>query len=167
MGTYWQSTGPHQQEYDRLFNELVSDSGMSATIEGEILSASTRLAWEFFNNGGGNNVSGAFYYLRQHLPFFRQEWTDALIPYVSGSGGYFCSNAQLCSVEEILDAAVQYVAARDGDHQDNHQSYWDLNRKETGFEISESWAEMRREELMENGREPEVSPNYAPYTFRM
>jgi hypothetical protein len=140
---------------------------MSSTVEGELLCAASRIAHDYWNNGGGNNVSGAFYYLRQHLPFFKQEWTDALIPFVSGSGGIFCSNVQLRAVEEIVDAVVQYVVARDGDLQKNYQSFRDLNRKETGFEISEWAAEDRREELKERGREPDVEPNYAPYTFRM
>jgi hypothetical protein len=167
MGTYWESTGPHQREYDRLYEALVADSGKSDTIEGELLCAATRVCHDYWNNGGGNNVSGAFYYLRQHLPFFKQEWTEALIPFVAGSGGIFCSNVQLRAVEEILDAAVQYVIARDGDLRKNSQSFRDLNVKETGYEISEWAAEDRREVLKENGREPDVVPNYTSYTFQM
>lgn len=167
MGTYWEGTGPHQREYDRYYEELVAESGMCSTVEGELLSAATRLCHDYWNNGGGNNVSGAFYYLRQNLPFFKQEWTEALIPFVSGSGGIFCSNVQLRAVEEIVDAAVQFVTARDGELQKNYRSFRDLNVKETGYEISEWAAEDRREVLKELGKEPDVVPNYAPYTFQM
>jgi hypothetical protein len=167
MGTYWERTGPHQREYDQFYAELVPDTGMSQTIEGELLSAASRLCYDYWNNGGGNNVSGAFYFLRQHLPFFKQEWTDALIPFVAGSGGIFCSNVQLRAVEEIVDTAVQFVISREGDLRKNHQSFRDLNVKETGYEISEWTAEDRRETLKENGREPPVEPDYVSYTFHM
>lgn len=167
MGTYWEGTGPHQREYDRYYEELVAESGMSSTVEGELLSAATRLCYDYWNNGGGNNVSGAFYYLRQNLPFFKQEWTEALIPFVSGSGGLYCSNVQLCAVEEILDTAVQFVTARDGELQSNERSFRDLDVKETGYEISDAWAEFRRDELRENGKEPEVVPNYATLEFNL
>lgn len=167
MGTYWEGTGPHQEKYTRLRERLVADSGMSDTISGECISAAERLAHDFWNNGGGNNVSGAFYYLRQNLPFFKQEWTEALIPFVSGSGGIFCSNQQLRAVEEILDATVQYVISRDGDHFDNHRSFRDLNVKETGYEISDWAAESRREDRLEMGKEGPVEPNYESYNYTM
>lgn len=164
MGTYWEGTGPHQEEYMRLHEALVPASGKSDTVEGEILCAASRLAHDYWNNGGGNNVSGAFYFLRQHLPHFKSEWTDALIPFVSGSGGIFCSNVQLQAVEEILDAAVQYVISRGGIYQENPRSWRDLNVEETGYEISYSEAEWRREQKEEEN-EPEVVPNYTALEF--
>jgi hypothetical protein len=165
MGTYWDNDGPHQYEYQRLFEELVAPSGMSSTIEGECLSAASRLAHDYWNNGGGNNVSGAFFYLRQHLPLFKKEWTEALIPFVCGSGGIFCSNAQLCAVEEILDTTVQFVISRDCDFRPNSRSFLDMNIMETGYEISEFSAQYMREKLLENGDEPDVQPNYEKLEF--
>lgn len=167
MGTYWEGNGPHQREYMQLREALVAPEGMSDTVEGEMICAAERLTHDQYNNGGGNNLSGAFYYLRQHLPFFRQEWTDALIPFVSGSGGLFCSNEQLRAVEEILDATVQHVLSRAGDYQENHRSFWDMNVKETGYEISDWAAESRREDLAEMGREEPVVPSFESYEFRL
>jgi hypothetical protein len=167
MGTYWEESGPHQDEYMRLRQALVAESGMSTTIEGECISAAERLAHDYWNNGGGNNLSGAFYYLRRNLPFFKQEWTEVLIPFVSGSGGLYCSNEQLQAVEEILDAAVQFALSRAGDYQPNYRSFRDLNVEETGYEISEWSAMSRREEMLENEETPPVKPNYETYGFKV
>ncbi|NTF18044.1 hypothetical protein G6L37_06475 [Agrobacterium rubi] len=166
MSTYWEGSGPHQEEYMRLREALVADEGMSATIEGELLCAAERLTYDQYNNGGGNNLSGAFYYLRQNLPFFKQEWTDALIPFVSGSGGLYCSNEQLRAVEEILDTTVQYVMSREGRYQENYNTWRQMNVKETGYEISEWAAESRREDRRERGREGAVLPNYETLEMR-
>jgi len=63
--TYWSNTGKYQVDYDRLVN-LVPMSGNCTTIAGEMIRAVTRLAHELYNNGMGNNSSGAVNFLSQH-----------------------------------------------------------------------------------------------------
>lgn len=51
---YWQDNGAYQQEYEKLWNELVPAEGEAETVNGEILRASSKLYHEFFNNGNMN-----------------------------------------------------------------------------------------------------------------
>lgn len=169
MGTYWERKGPRQEEYLRLRYALIGDDfsyDVPDTTEGWLLLAAERVAHEFYNNGGGNNVSGAFYYLRQHLPYFKVEWSEALIPFVTGSGGIFCSNEQLVAVEEILDTAVQYVISREGNYQHGARPFFDLDVKETGFEISQWDAQCRQEDRIDAGPEGPVEPNFETMEMR-
>ena len=48
---YWNRNGKHQDEYDKLYDELVPDSGNADTLEGELLRASSKLYYRYFNDG--------------------------------------------------------------------------------------------------------------------
>jgi hypothetical protein len=54
--SYWNNTGAYQVEYDKMWKELVPDSGSSSTLHGELVRASGRLFYEFCNNGNCNAV---------------------------------------------------------------------------------------------------------------
>lgn len=54
---YWNGEGKHQEEYDRLYAELVGSSGSSETLNGELIRAASRLYHENFNNGNFNAKS--------------------------------------------------------------------------------------------------------------
>lgn len=51
---YWDGQGKHQEEYDRLYKELVLSSGSSETLNGELIRAVSRLYHENANNGNCN-----------------------------------------------------------------------------------------------------------------
>lgn len=146
MGLYWNGEGPHQVECDALRGKLIPSEGSAETIEAECLSAADCLGYEFFNNGGGNNVSGALIYLRTHLPEFKDKWWDALAPFVTGSGGLYCSEEQLSACEEILDATVVYVMQCGDDLRPIKESWRDNNVTKTGEEISDDTAEWMRDD---------------------
>ena len=61
--TYWSGTGTYQADYTRLV-ELMPGSGNADTLAGELVRACTRLAYDLYNNGMGNNTSGAVNMLR-------------------------------------------------------------------------------------------------------
>lgn len=63
INTYWGNNGKHQKAYDEIFKGLVPLEGKCATQEGEALRAVTRIYYDCFNNGFGNNWSGPLYYL--------------------------------------------------------------------------------------------------------
>lgn len=52
--SYWDGNGKYQSDFDRLFQELVPESGNAETLEGEALRAINYLTHDFFNNGNGN-----------------------------------------------------------------------------------------------------------------
>jgi hypothetical protein len=54
--SYWDERGKYQEEYKKLYDELVPDQGAAETVKGELLRAVSRLYYEAFNNGNGNAV---------------------------------------------------------------------------------------------------------------
>jgi hypothetical protein len=54
--SYWNNNGAYQEENDRLWEELVPASGSCDTIHGELIRATSRLFYEFCNNGNGNAI---------------------------------------------------------------------------------------------------------------
>jgi hypothetical protein len=117
-GRYWDNVGPRQADYDRLYKELVPGSGDAETVEGQLLRAASKLAWDFYNNGGGNNVSGALVYLKENFPGFKQSWWDALSPNVCGIVNDDVKDI-LPVCEEIVDKVTAYVVRRKGKYAEN------------------------------------------------
>lgn len=52
--SYWNETGAYNKEYDILYKQLVPAVGEADTVNGELLRASSRLYYEYFNNGNMN-----------------------------------------------------------------------------------------------------------------
>ena len=51
---------------NNLFEALVPSSGPAETLAGEIVRACSKLRYDFYNNGMGNNTSGAINFLRDN-----------------------------------------------------------------------------------------------------
>jgi hypothetical protein len=54
--SYWNNTGAYQEEFDRLYNNLVPGMGECSTVHGEMVRAVSRLLYEFCNNGNCNAI---------------------------------------------------------------------------------------------------------------
>lgn len=52
--TYWNEQGIYQEEYKKLYAELVPDMGSAKTLNGELIRAISRLSYDYFNNGNCN-----------------------------------------------------------------------------------------------------------------
>ena len=60
---YWDEEGKYQEQYTTLFETLVPGQGNADTVAGELIRAASRLYYDCYNNGMGNNTSGAVNYL--------------------------------------------------------------------------------------------------------
>lgn len=49
--SYWNHTGKYQEQYDRLWKELVPPEGNADTYHGEVLRICSRLYYDYYNNG--------------------------------------------------------------------------------------------------------------------
>lgn len=136
MGRYWDSEGPNQETHDRLVGKLVPLCGNAGTLEGEFLRAADKLTYEFYNNGGGNNVSGALRFLRDRYPDFDFAWWDALAPYVTGRGGV-APQKVYDACEAMLDSVVLHVAAKKGRYVPSEEDMHGYTVEETGYEPEE------------------------------
>lgn len=73
---YWGDTGKYSKEWDALSDKLVKPSGKSTTIAGEAIRAASRLCYECYNNGWGNNVSGAYFYLSSFFDKYNVDFDE-------------------------------------------------------------------------------------------
>jgi hypothetical protein len=106
---YWNDQGRYQADYDRLY-ELVPAYGSADTVAGELIRACSRIAHDFYNNGMGNNTSGALNYLR-HYRAINGHAHRTLHSYTTGriyQGKYDGDSIQI-AVEEIIDSTVKFI----------------------------------------------------------
>lgn len=66
MNTYWNGNGKFQTQYNECLDKFVPVSGNCDTLAGELVRAASRLGYDFYNNGMGNNTSGALNFLQQN-----------------------------------------------------------------------------------------------------
>jgi len=65
---FWDKTHPLSAKAEELFEQLVPGSGNCETLQGELLRASSKIGYDWYNNGWGcNNWSGAVIFLRDHI----------------------------------------------------------------------------------------------------
>jgi hypothetical protein len=65
---FWDKTHPLSEKAEALFEQLVPSSGNCTTLQGELLRASSKIGYDWYNNGWGcNNWSGAVIFLRDHI----------------------------------------------------------------------------------------------------
>lgn len=76
VSDYWSDAGKYSKEWDALYDKLVKPSGKSTTIAGEAIRATSRLIHECYNNGWGNNVSGAYFYLRNFFDKYEVDFDE-------------------------------------------------------------------------------------------
>lgn len=70
LATFWNGNHKLSAASDKMSETLMPMSGNCATLQGELYRASTRISYDWFNNGWGcNNWSGAVVFLQQ---FFRE-----------------------------------------------------------------------------------------------
>ena len=106
QNTYWNKAGKYQAEYDRLVN-LVPDSGNCDTVAGEMIRAVSRLGYDFYNNGMGNNTSGAVNFL-DHMDVFvtREDSATFATIYDMSRGAVYSGRYEGDSLHTAIERAV-------------------------------------------------------------
>jgi len=67
IATFWNEQHPLSKQAEVLYGELVPGSGNCETVEGELLRASSKIGYDWYNNGWScNNWSGAVCFLKEH-----------------------------------------------------------------------------------------------------
>lgn len=112
---FWDNTHPLAADYQRLNDELVPAMGNCATMQGEMIRATSKIGYDWYNNGWGcNNWSGAVVFLRKFLPEFAGKRTEAetteFRKALSVAHGY--SHGERCNIaDEKADAVVTTIVA--------------------------------------------------------
>jgi hypothetical protein len=124
VNTYWCGTGKYPQ-HQALSDALMPFMGKAATVEGELIRASSKIYWDLYNNGFGNNWSGAWNYLNEWNTntAMRDDVKKALVELSEyRCGGLVVGGAYdnlKAAVECLADAVVEYVLANAGAYTPN------------------------------------------------
>jgi hypothetical protein len=94
---YWDGKGPLQDEYNRLYDELVPSQGKADTIEGEVLRAASKIYYRHHNDGDE----------------FNQASFDQLEPYIG----------TVTSYDDLAHKAVEFALKANGNYTPNPD--WD------------------------------------------
>lgn len=107
--TYWNTKGAMQAEYD-TFVELVPCHGDADTLAGELVRACTRLAYDLYNNGMGNNTSGAVNMLHSKGVITTEQWST-IEPYTRGRlyDGNYSGDKLQCAIEDAITCTMQHL----------------------------------------------------------
>ena len=112
--TYWAGKGKHQAQYNRLV-ELMPAMGKCDTVAGEIVRAASRIGHDLYNNGMGNNTSGALNYLAEvGVLDEKTHLYSTIYPYTRGAlyEGRYNGDAFQLAVEQMIDTAIEFVLSK-------------------------------------------------------
>lgn len=107
--TYWNRKGKHQETFDELC-KLMPMMGKCDTIAGELIRSANRLAYDFYNNGMGNNTSGAVNFLFAKS-VIDPETYGTIYEYTRGRiyRGKYDGDALQVAIERTVDMTVEMI----------------------------------------------------------
>ena len=132
-GRYWSNPPEY---YSKLWNELVPDSGAAQTLEGELLRAASRLYYDYYNNGMGNNTSGAENFLRNFGDgsMRMQKALAAVHPFTRGiTPDRSEEPAVAAALEVIVDSTVKQILAAGGNYHPNPGNLFDYSERDDPY----------------------------------
>jgi len=110
--TYWNNAGKYQADYDRLL-KLMPSMGQCDTVAGELIRSASRLGYDFYNNGMGNNTSGAANFLLEHRAI-DTETHQIIYEYTRGLiySSHYAGDSLQRSIESMVDQTIEFILAR-------------------------------------------------------
>lgn len=126
--SYWNGNGTFQATYQKLYDALVPDSGSCANLEGELLRASCKLYYDYYNNGMCNNTSGPARFIMKKLEaVLTPEVNSAILDiYYECNGGGYTSKDLENQLEVLADFIIVYIAGKNGEYQANSEDMYDF-----------------------------------------
>jgi len=115
--TYWNNSGKYQAIYDSI--TLVPAAGKCDTVEGELIRAASKIYYDYYNNGFGNNWSGAWNYLDQYsiVRDISRE-LDFLHDYRCGVR-FHVNDEIIDCLESLVNKILEYVIFRENQYETN------------------------------------------------
>lgn len=140
--TYWSGNGKYQAAYDELVEKMPA-MGKCDTVAGEMIRAASRLGYDFYNNGMGNNTSGALNYLREQSAIDDDVY-DTIYKYTRGRiyEGRYTGDFLQVAIESMVDQTVGMIV--------NNPVLMTIENKEDMFDYQEeeqSFCEQCGEEM--------------------
>ena len=99
-------------DLNNLFESLVPASGPAKTLAGEVVRAAAKLRYDFYNNGMGNNTSGAINFLRDNSVVSHKTY-DTIYDFSRGriyKGNYNLNDGLHKAIEEMSQNVIDMVS---------------------------------------------------------
>ena len=99
-------------DLNNLFDALVPSSGPAETLAGEVVRACAKLRYDFYNNGMGNNTSGAINFLRDNSVVSSMTY-DSIYAYSRGriyDGNYNLNDNLHKAIEEMSQNVIDMIS---------------------------------------------------------
>lgn len=108
---YWACEGKFQEDYDKLFSELVPMSGKCDTVAGELVRSANRVYYDAYNNGFGNNVSGGLNHIKFIIPKTEklEAAIEAITPYSTGNAIGYIDETTGKHLDNLMDSVFEYI----------------------------------------------------------
>lgn len=129
MNNYYNGKGEYQSQFNSIFEEFVPASGKADTLAGECVRAISRINYDFYNNGFGNNTSGALNFVKGYID---DEVYDTLYEFTRGRiyndnyGPDYIHNAVVKMTDQVLSMIV------------NNPQTFSIENKTDLFDLQES-----------------------------
>lgn len=132
--TYWNGNGKHQEDYERLFDELVPNEGPAKSLQGEVLRAASRLYYRYYNDGEIvkygmckfelSSVENAWGFLHRLRFDYRDSLLDSISMTVESLAKINSDDIDMIFLEALVNSAIEYAGTRplvpfDGDMLDD------------------------------------------------
>lgn len=135
--TYWSSAGKYQRNFDELI-KLMPMTGKADTVAGELIRAANRLSYDFYNNGMGNNTSGAVNFLNKYGVFDDHQDVFETIHYMSTGriyDGSYDGDPLQVAIEKSVDLTIERILKDPGLQRDsNHLDMLDFSDPDEYYE---------------------------------
>ena len=130
--TYWNQTGKYQEQYNQMMDDLVPVSGKCDTLAGELVRSASRLGYDFYNNGMGNNTSGALNFLKHHSAIDDDVY-DTIYEYTRGRiyNGNYNGDVFHYAIERMIDQTMAMIV--------NNPVLLTIENKEDMFDYEEEF----------------------------
>jgi len=107
--TYWNGNGKYQAAYEELVAAMPR-MGKCDTLAGEMIRAASKLGYDFYNNGMGNNTSGAANFLSEKSAIDRETY-NTIYEYTRGRiyNGHYNGDILHRAIESMVDQTVGMI----------------------------------------------------------
>jgi len=132
-GRFWASPPEY---YSKLWGELIPDSGAAQTLEGELMRASSRLYYDYYNNGMGNNTSGAENFIRNFgdKSMRMQKALNIIHPFTRGHMPERSEGpAVAAALEVIVELTMRQILAANGNYHPNPGDMFDYSERDDPY----------------------------------
>lgn len=125
-GRYWHNT---PDEFTQYWDQLIPSEGSAKTVEGELLRAANKIYYDYYNNGFGNNWSGALKFIQQHLGNI--PGMNTVAPFAAGRmpRGDEQEKKIEVALDQIMDQVMATIRSSQGQHRPNSTDMYSLNDK--------------------------------------